>query len=289
MKKFVCFVGVGVAAVLFGASCHKSPEDFCQSWVQSTCQAIAGCCPGGLSFDPEECQISLSGTCQKDLDVDQVQSGERKFDSGAASDCFGSINSCPDFQNTLTNAGTYAHEKACANMVTGFRAVGTACSSPTDCQKDGDFTACYDGTMGAGNGICVKVVLDTATCSFSFSTNELHVCPDGTFCDTSGLMPNPTDPPSMRQFEFSAPCTPFLAAGAPCGGIGPNQQAQCGEGLYCAFPQGMPPNMATCQPRANQGDSCSGGVQCAVGLQCMVPVGGMGPTCQPTGSFCFTP
>jgi hypothetical protein len=280
MKSYAWFATMGTALVLAGTSCHKSPEDFCQSWVTSACQAIAGCCQAAASFDGDQCHVELSKQCQTSLDDDQVQSGERKFDSGAANDCFGTIGSCAALA-TATTDQSYAHKKACANMVTGYRPVGTACASPTDCEKDGDFTVCYGGT-GATGGICAKAVLDGSTCSFSFATNELHECTDGSFCDRASFKPNPADPPEKQAFEFSASCVPFLGTGADCS----SPTAQCGGGLFCDFAGGT---KATCTPQKNAGDTCQsgGGNECAAGLACLGQA--TGATCQQTGSFCFVP
>ena len=202
---------VGVAAMLGLASCSHDPESFCQGWVESTCQALTTCCENGTKFDPNECRLSLSSSCQSATQADKVETGEVKFDSGAASSCFGTISSCSDAASLTAKPTTYAVQQACANMVTGFTPVGAACTGAGQCEKEGDFSTCYGGgttTGGNAAGVCAKVVLDQMTCSFSFSTLELHVCPDNLFCDRGAITTTPGEPPSMEEFEFTASCKP---------------------------------------------------------------------------------
>ena len=275
---------VGTFVMLSGACSHSpppTPEGFCQGWVSSTCQAIAGCCPSGQSFDASLCKVSLSQTCQGGLDVDMVQEGDRAFDDGSAAACFGTIASCTDFANTSADT-SYAHVMACSNMVTGIRPLGAACNATSDCARNGDFSTCYGGgAVGGGDGICAQVVHDTTTCSFSFSTNQLHLCPDGTFCDRASYKPSPTAPPEQQKYEFTASCKPLLAAGTACS----TEAASCAKGLFCDFTAATP----TCAPALAKNAACQGGQACAAGLACTPTPGGPGATCQSAGSFCFTP
>ncbi len=232
-------VCLGMAAV--GASCiHQSPESFCQGWVESTCQAISTCCRGGTRFDMDGCRLGLSRSCQGTTAASKVESGELRFDSGAASDCLGSISSCAEFTSAQEDM-SYAHQQACANAVTGYTPTGAACQSAQECARAGDFSICYNlGAMGGtGTGVCAQVVLGTTTCSFSFSTGEFQDCPDGTFCDRPVT---PMNAPTQQQFEFTAPCKPIPTAGAAC--VGP-----CADGLVC---QPTAKGTLTCQPLPGQ-------------------------------------
>jgi hypothetical protein len=278
---------VGIAALLLGTSCSHKPEDFCQSWVQNTCAAITGCCTAGDSFDTEACQISLSDKCLSATAVDKIQGGELKFDYGAAGDCFGTISSCADFQSASAASTSYAKLEACANVVTGYRAAGAACTASSDCQKNGDFSTCYDGRMGASNGgICVKVVKDSATCSFSFSSLELHVCADGSFCDNSMFMANPGAPPSTQAFEYSASCQPYVGAGGSC--FSATKTLPCAAGLFCSASGTA--GTATCTPLKSAGATCTSPQECSAGLDCASTPGTTGQTCQTQNvGYCYAP
>lgn len=291
MKKTTYFIGWAGIGMLLGtalttASCAKSAEGFCQSWVEDTCKAIAGCCKSGKTYDEDQCHIELSKQCLDALDLEQVHSGERVFDSGAASECFGSIETCADMEALGSNDIGYDRAKACKNMVTGYRPAGAACGSDKECQQSGDYAYCYD--PGSGAGVCVTVVLDEAKCSFSFDENELRICPEGKYCDVAGFKPSPTAPPTSRAFEFSASCKPNVGAGGKCvttdGDLLP-----CAKGLYCDYAAATD---ATCKTRKSAGAACNYSLECADGLSCDSNPGGMGETCQATtanGAFCFSP
>ena len=285
MRSKVLFGVVGIAALLLGTGCSHTPESFCQSWVENTCNAIAGCCASGQSFDADQCQIDLSDSCLKATAVDQIQDGQYKFDYGSAETCFGTISSCADFATASTDT-SYDHLEACTNMVTGYRPAGAACSSSDDCQRNGDFSECYDGsgTMNAG-GVCVEVVNDNTTCSFSFSDYKLHVCADGLFCDKATVTVNPTDPPSMQDYEFSAACEPLVQAGGSCASTATNILA-CANGLFC----NVSGTSATCTELLSLGAVCMGDGQCGPGLGCVPNGNGNGSTCQTAGGeACYTP
>lgn len=265
------------------ASCSHSPEGFCESWVEETCQAVTGCCDSDEKFDLEECRIALSSSCQQKVDVEKIHSGEHVFDQGAAKDCLGQIETCDDAAKVQKK--TFEHDRACGLVITGFRPLGAACGSSDECQKAGEYATCYTGIAASGNGgICAAVVLDDKkTCSFSFDTNELHVCPDQTYCDLSDLKPNPSDPPSTRAFVYSAPCKSYPAAGEKC-----NNGVPCADGLYCkASGTG-----SVCTQRKAAGTSCTSQNECADGLSCLPDAdGGVGTKCTKAtnGLYCFTP
>jgi Dickkopf N-terminal cysteine-rich region len=286
MRSTGLFGLAGIAALLLSTSCSHTPESFCQSWVESTCTAITSCCGNGESFDQEGCQIALSDECLKATDVDQIQDGQYQFDSSAAETCFGTISSCGAFE-ALTTDATFAHDQACGNMVTGFRPAGAACNASADCTKNGDYSTCYDGTMNGTNGVCAAVVSDSHTCSFSFSTFEVHVCADGLFCDTTTVMSNPSAPPSSQAYEFTASCVPMVALGGSCAGVGNAPGLPCTAGTFCDT---TGTNVATCTQLFTAGTACTAATECAAGLTCAPTTGGMGQTCQTAdSSYCYSP
>lgn len=278
---------VGMAGLLLtsAASCSKSAEGFCQSWVEDTCKAIAGCCKSGKTYDEDQCRIDLSKTCQGMTEVEKVHSGEVVFDSGAASDCFGDIKTCADLD--AANDLSSDRQKACKNIVSGFRPAGAACGSDSDCQATGEYPYCYNGNNGSG--VCADVVLDEEKCSFSFDTNELHVCPDGKYCDINSFKPSPTASPTSRAFEFSASCKPDVAAGGKCVDTDHNP-LPCAKGLYCDIGTGT--GDPTCKTRKAAGSACNYAGECADGLDCNNNPAGQGQTCQAVtadGPYCFSP
>jgi len=284
--KTIGWAGFAALFMPLFASCAHSAEGFCDGWVEDTCQAITGCCAKGEQLDLEACRIQLSDVCQQQFDVEKIHSGEYVFDSGAASACAGDIKTCDDFLGLQTDS--YDHRRACANALTGFRAVGTACDNSAQCQKTGDFATCFKGS--GGSGICAQVVLaDDHKCSFSFETNELHICPDGTYCDYASFEPDPALPPTQRAFEFSAPCKNPVAAGGKC--LDPAAQTilPCADGLYCDYSNGF--NSAVCAKVKGAGASCNGNNECATGLSCSYDPQANGQVCikGSTVPYCFTP
>ena len=272
------------AIMAAGASCSgNNPEAFCQDWVESTCQAISTCCQDGTRFDMDGCRVGLSESCQSNTGATLVETGQASFDSGAASACLGTVTSCSEYASTTTSASTYAHQQACANMLTGDRPLGAACNSSDQCARAGDFSTCYSGSA-TSTGVCAQAVLDTTGCSFSFSNSELHMCPDGTFCDRAAAHMS-SEPPSQQEFEFSAPCRPYLGAGEKCDDVtGP--PVPCAAGLFCKV-NGA--GGGTCTPYKTAGEACVLGDGCAPGLACL-GAGEMG-TCQPIsaqGGYCYT-
>jgi len=285
MRSTGLFGLLGIAALLLSTSCSHTPESFCQSWVQNTCAAISNCCASGESYDQESCELGLSQTCLGATDVDMIQDGQYKFDYGSAEDCFGTVSSCGQFQSTATDT-SYAHTKACANVVTGYRPLGAACGTSADCQKNGDFSTCYDGSKGGTNGVCAQVVSDTATCSFSFATLQLHVCADGMFCDTSTVMTSTTAPPSSQAYEFSATCVPEVTVGGNCASNG-TKALPCAAGLFCDV---TGTNVATCTELKSLGATCTAAAECGPGLDCVSSTGTNGQTCQTASvAYCFAP
>jgi hypothetical protein len=283
LSRVVCVVGL--MAVTASASCsHDDPEGFCKSWVESTCQALAGCCHTGTKFDPDECQIELSRSCQTSTDASAVEAGQVKFDSGAASTCLGTVTSCSEVETTAPE--TYAHGQACANMLTGYVPVGAACSGADQCEQAGDFTVCYSGSGSLGGGVCAQAVLDTTTCSFSFSTFELHICPDGTYCDSAPAKATSGEPPSQQAFEFSASCKPYISAGGDCLGTD-GELLPCAAGLSCQVTG--PAVSAKCTANKTVGQACGPFGECDGNLECALGPTGM-ETCQAVGpTYCYSP
>lgn len=285
MKTTNFFGWVGMALLLATGSCAKDPENFCEGWVEDTCQAIAGCCATGAKYDLENCRISLSNNCQSVTKVERVHAGEVIFNSGAASDCFGTIETCADLEASSSKAPDFEQTKACNNMLTGFRPLGAACDDDSDCERSGEFASCYGSANGSG--VCVKVIVDEAVCSFAFESNELLVCPDGKFCDLSAFKPSPSAPPTTRQFEFSATCKPNIGSGGKC--IDDSNILPCATGLYCDFTMAT---SATCTPRKASGTACDGNQECVEGLSCDSAPGSTKQTCQSaekSGPYCFEP
>jgi hypothetical protein len=274
----------GILLVVGAPSCSRGPESFCQSWADDACTAVSGCCTGSTRFDVETCKIRLTGSCQDGLDLPRIHGGEVVFDRGAASDCLGTTTSCADLQNTEDRS--FDHQAACANVITGFRPAGTGCDSSSDCARGGAYPTCYRGIFG-GDGVCAKVVLsDDGTCGFSFDSDELRACPDGTFCDTSGVKTNPNAPPSVATHEFTAPCRKNPGAGASCFDNDSQSVLTCADGLFCDFGAGNP----VCKARKSKGQSCNDDGECAAGLGCAFDESTFTSRCgSPPGSFCFAP
>jgi hypothetical protein len=239
-------------------------------------------------FDFDACMVDLSDTCLSTTGAIKVKTSEDSFDSASAGACFGSITSCPDPNATTTD--TWAHKQACANMLTSDRPVGAACNSSDECARSGDFSVCYQPGTGANNtGVCAQAVLDQTTCSFSFSTLELHMCPDGTYCDRTPATGTSTQPPSQQEYEYSASCKPYISSGGSCIDTMGNN-LPCAAGLYCQVTGGK---NATCTAYKTSGQTCMIGDQCAAGLTCQPGMNAM-DTCQPdpnvqNGSYCYVP
>lgn len=285
MKKTSSFGWVTLAILASTVSCAKSPEGFCEDWAADTCEAITGCCESGATFDPDQCRLDLSAMCQQAVKVEAVHAGEAEFHSGAASDCFGTVETCKDIEIEESELA-YDRALACLSIVSGFRPPGAACSSSDQCQWEGEYPFCYPGTQGSDNGVCVDVVVDDASCSFSFETNELHVCGEGKYCDLSNFDPPSTAPPTSRAFEFKASCKPLAGNGAACIDA-KNKLIPCASGLYCDYASG---DDAKCATRKSAGADCNSSNECAVGLDCRPNAGGPGETCQKEGGpYCFKP
>jgi hypothetical protein len=281
LKRVFGWVGFAALFTPVFASCAHTAEGFCQGWVEDTCQVLAGCCLSGEKFDPDGCRIQLSATCQTTFDVEKIHSGEYVFDSGAASTCYGTIDACADLAKAANQ--TYDLQKACGNAVTGYRPTGSACQNSKECAKAGDFPVCFTGALGGGEGVCAKAILsDDGKCGFSLTTNELKLCPDGKFCDTSGVMPNPGDPPTSQELEFSASCKSYVHEGGACGGA---MAGQCDSGLYCDFGGG-----SICAKEKGEGSDCTSSNECTPGLTCGAGPNGMGQVCtKASGSYCYSP
>lgn len=280
-------LGSVILALALGlGSCAKSPEGFCESLAEDTCEVLATCCESGAKFDPDACRLDISNNCQKSLNLEQVHSGEVIFHSGAAGDCSGSIETCKDLDK-LSADDSFEHLAVCGSVLTGFRPPGAACSKSSQCEPAGEFATCWDG--GGSVGVCAAVVLDEEGCSFSFDDNELHTCPDGKYCDVFSFVAPATAPPTSRAFEFKASCKPNVGVGGSCRDKDDNI-LPCATGLYCDFSTGAD---AKCAKRKSSGADCFTSSECAEGLTCASSGGGGGTqTCQAPktkGRYCFTP
>lgn len=263
------------------ASCSSSdPEDFCASRVADTCKALSGCCGAGAKFDQEGCEIEASAQCQKSFPVEGVHAGEYVFDEGAASTCLGSVSTCEEA--TSPKAPTKDQLKACGNMITGFRPVGSACDSSAECEKaGGDFPVCYDGKL------CAKAILSEDECGFSFDKNELKECLPGMYCDVPETSPGSSDGLTKDQLEFTGTCKPPLGKGQPCFSNG--RLLPCQDGLYCDTENGSI-EASVCAAQVGEGQPCFSGEECASGLYCGFDEAGPGPVCTSlsgaSGLFC---
>lgn len=269
------------ALLLFAAAapgCAQAPEDFCKDWAAKTCETLSGCCVDGATFDGNGCSVGLTKACEDALDTEGVHSGEVVFDPGAASACYRTLASCDDIDGFATPDDEVT--KACGRMITGHRPPGSGCSSDSECEMAGDFPLCHDG-------VCAKGIIATDhVCSFSFDTLELHVCPAGEHCDTSGLDYDPQASPSHNQWEFSAPCVAPLGQGAACVDQNGDSLGDCAQGLFCDYDFQTPEN-STCTPTLPEGADCSMGGVCGAGLSCQ---GGGNATCQKVQRpYCWSP
>jgi hypothetical protein len=275
----------GIAIALLGGSCTRDPENFCDGWASDTCEVMSTCCEEGSKFDMQTCRIGKTEECHKLVQVERVHSGEVSFSSSAASDCLPEITACADLRKVQDES--FDSLKACANMLTGFRRTGAACNSSTQCEKVGEFSLCYEGVNGQAEGICVEAVLGETGCSFSFDTLELHLCPDGKFCDLANFQPKEGTAPSSRAYEFKAKCVSKLGIGAVCLDKDDGSQRPCKSGLFCDFAGEEP----TCQARKGEGEPCNfSDEECSPGLTCRSE--GFQQTCQKPkggGLFCFAP
>jgi len=263
---------VATACVASFSGCSDPPEDFCTGYVEEVCEVLTGCCIDGASFDRNGCVVQMTSFCQSTMRVEEVHAGGVVFDSGAASTCIGTIETCEDFVSPATPEDDVANERfvACQRVVTGFRPVGSGCESNTQCAVDGgDYPVCH-------NGVCARAIIsEESRCSFSFETLELFVCPVGFFCDLADVELDPDAPPSQNQFEFDAPCVSAHKSGEAC-----DDGIACGAGLYCAFDG----DASECRSLVGDGGDCSGGEQCGVNLTCN------GESCERTQRpYCYEP
>lgn len=289
MKKtsfFRSLLLLGAAVVGLATTGCNNPEDFCAGWVADQCEVLQGCCKSGAKFDMEQCIIGLSDQCQDFTDVEAVHAGEVVFDGGAASTCLGVVETCDPVDATPEEA--FDRQVACANVITGFRPQGAACSNDKECESNGEFSECWEGT--GNDGVCAAVHLTSdATCGFTIETNELVACNIQEYCDTSEFTPNPSDPPSKRALEFKGKCKPYLDNGGVCfDPMGTNPQVlPCKEGLYCDTSNGA---SGICTTQKGEGEACDGGSECKSPLEC--DFNGMDQVCtkaEVNGPFCFTP
>lgn len=273
-------------ALLGTAGCDSAPESFCSGWVSDTCDAIAGCCKGGAKYDRGLCVVELSSYCEEATRVEDVHAGGIVFDSGAASDCFPSVDSCEDVGTA--NDPTFEQSLACNRMISGFRPVGAACQDDDQCVVAGEYGACYQGGGGLGGGICAEVEIAEGSCGFDVETNILTVCGDQQYCDVSAWVPDASKSPAVQAFEIKGTCKPFLDVGSVCEGAGVD--IPCKKGLYCDFGGGGPD--AVCQQEKGAGELCNSSNECQPDLDC--DFNGtdfvcMVTTVQEGGPFCYVP
>ncbi|APR77605.1 Hypothetical protein A7982_02952 [Minicystis rosea] len=264
--------------ISMSTSCADSPSEYCDDWAAETCQALATCCETGSVFDSVACERQLSRDCREQarVGVAGITDGI-EWDGDAADECLFQLSACTDFWPTPPD--TFAHRKACANMVTGFEPPGSMCGSDETCARAGDYPTCYFGVPPtSGFGLCVAVVVDTEHCSFS-SSNELHVCADGKFCDLLAMNDTGVVSALTDVRGFIAPCRDRIAPGASC--IDPRNHTDvlpCVDGYYCAS---IASGEGTCLKRKPEGALCdSGADECERDLFCP-PAGSIpGQTCQ---------
>jgi hypothetical protein len=268
---------------LGAVSCSGSnPEDFCASRVVEICQALSGCCAGTAEFDQDGCELEVSESCENAIPIERVHSGEYVFDGGSASICFGSTTTCQEA--TSAAPPSIDRVRACGNMITGHRPAGAVCQISAECEKaGGDYPVCYH------DRICAKAILSEDKCGFSFDTNELHVCAPGKYCDVPEATPDPNEPPTSQQLEFSGTCNPPAGEGEKCFPNG--EPIPCQEGLYCQL-DSLTFESSVCAPRKGKGETCDGGdFECLAGLHCGFDETGL--VCTEEGGlsslFCFEP
>ncbi|MFT3770255.1 MAG: hypothetical protein QM820_32910 [Minicystis sp.] len=278
---------LGLALALLAASCARSPDEFCGEWVAQSCQALAGCCVEGLTFDPGLCEARLTAECRQRTLADFVKTGIFGFDASAARECLQPITSCTGFLPAPEE--TFEHRKACANMFDGPFSLGLQCSvSDFVCAHADEHATCYQGVNRDNNpGVCAAVVRDEQRCSFARADNTLHVCPDDKFCDLLARDPLPSGSQADPSFEFSAPCRARIAAGESCfDPQRPTDLLPCARGLYC---EETGSGQATCMKQKPAGATCSSVDACAPDLFCPPPGQGLERTCRRSDSpslFC---
>lgn len=277
------FLRAALAAIaLVGAAgCDSAPESFCSGWVSDTCDAIAGCCKNGAKYDRGRCIVETSAFCNDATRVEDVHAGYVEFDSGAASDCLPSVESCDDVANA--GAPTFEQSLACKRMISGYRPVGASCSDDDQCVVSGEFGSCYQG--GIGIGVCADVEIGEGSCGFDTETNVLTVCGDQQYCDVSAWVPDGNATPAVQALEIKGTCKPYLDVGGVCEGQG--FEIPCKRGLYCDFAAGM----GVCAAEKGAGELCNSSNECQDNLDC--DFNGTDFVCTGSttdnGPFCFVP
>lgn len=277
-------IALGGSALVLGSSGCDSPEGFCEGWAADQCEVLAGCCKNGAKYDAGQCSIELSRQCQQLTAVEEVHAGYVEFHPGEASTCLGSVESCD--QAALGAEAEFDRQIACANMLTGFRPQGAACSSDYECESNGEFGKCWEG-LGGNDGVCAAVVLsDDGTCGFSVETNELTTCNLEEFCDTTDFVPDPNATPAVKALEFKGKCKPFVGNGGVC--LDANGTYPCKEGLYCDLSAGT---SGICTTQKGEGEACSGmSNECKSPLNCDSDNGAnICAKSDANGAFCFVP
>lgn len=267
IKRALSFLTAASIAIVF-AGCEAEvsqpysappldPEATCVSWSSKSCASLAGCCQAGSNFDQFQCELNLSAYCLDGLKLELAHSELYIVDAASVSECLTPISMCnpPEPKD--------AHPIACANMLTGYRPIGTGCQQTADCERPANGRAtCYYGQDG-NVGVCAEIVTSTnGKCSFSKETLHYATCPADTYCDLDGIMVPPSQIPSDFSYEFEADCKPYLANGETCVVMnnGDFDIRPCKEGLYCDL-NSMDPTLSKCQPYKKVGDPCSGNGQ----------------------------
>lgn len=295
-RALMVWIGLALSLPLAGAACSRSPEDFCAAWVEETCEALSSCCRDGREFDRAACWSKYSSTCHRLTQSDDVRAGDVLFDSGEAGACLDALATCTNI--TLSLPSDAEHAQACANMVTGFRPLGAACDTTSQCERAGEYATCYhghslvEGGPGGNEGFCAEVVSDDERCGFSFDGNVLRVCSDDRYCDVLDADLLESTSVLERSYYFSAPCRPRLAEGKSCVDTRNDSDIlPCKNGLFCKV---TGPFEATCVKVKARGEPCEASLDvCDEGLECLHEPNVGGFVCRkpkpPIPFFCAPP
>ena len=248
------FAGCGSEVTGPSDAASVDPEAMCVEWSNKSCTMLSGCCKAPAAYDEFLCQTLFSAYCLDNLNLELARSDEYVFDKAFAQECLTPINECDPPEPKL------AHPIACANMLTGYRQVGTGCFQTADCKRPANGRAyCYWGQNG-DLGVCTNIVDSTnGKCGFSKETLVYSICPENTYCDVNGVVMPTTEIPSDWIYEFEAPCKPYRANGESCldASGGNFDLIPCQKDLYCNVDK-SDPAASKCLPLKKIGDPCSG-------------------------------
>jgi hypothetical protein len=261
IKGLSLLVALSVAGIFAGCDSEATtPDDtasvdvegMCVTWSSKSCAMLSGCCNGEANFDQFMCEIYLSGYCLDNLKLELAHSDQYIVDAAFAQECLTPINQCDPPEPTQ------AHPIACANMLTGYRPLGTGCFQTADCERPSNGRAyCYFGEYG-DIGVCANIVESTnGKCGFSKETLVYSTCPENTYCNMSGVMMPPSEIPSDLAYEFEANCEAYRANGESCVDTEDYNFLPCQKDLYCNIDKA---NLAAskCLPIKKIGDPCLG-------------------------------